>query len=75
MQPKHDLEEAAHFDANTLKWVHVSWFILYEPRTRKYRKSTKGYYYYDAWHPVAVDQDAFVVDDFGQLIRVWKQPN
>lgn len=74
MQHRHDMREVGYFNPHTLKWAHVSWLILYEPRCTEYRKSTKGYYYHTSWHPVAVGQDAYVVDDFGQLICVHKEP-
>lgn len=50
-------------------WRMVLWVIKVEHRI--YKRSTMGHYYHAYWHPLAVDQETYVMDDFGNLIKVY----
>lgn len=74
MQTTHNLADVGYFNPYTLKWALVSWCLQNSSGWFRWRKSAKGYYYNTDWHPFAVEQDAYVMDDFGTLIKIFKAP-
>ena len=58
------------------KWYFCMWPIhtgslQHKIYDRVYKKSTMGHYYHTHWHPLSVNQDTYVMDDYGTLIRVY----
>ncbi len=72
MQTEHNLNDVGYFNPYKLKWILVSWFIQNKFGWYVWRKTTKGYYYRTDWHPFSVEQSAYVMDDFGDLVLVYK---
>lgn len=72
-KPNSLLTDIAEFHGT---WQFCMWPIHVGSRkqrigTRIYKKSTMGHYYHTYWHPLAVNQDTYVMDDFGNLVLVY----
>lgn len=65
-KPNSLLTDIAEFH-NT--WQFCMWVI--QVGSRIYKRSTMGHYYHTHWHPLAVNQYTYVMDDYGTLQLVY----
>jgi len=66
-KPNSLLTDIAEFHGT---WQFCMWPIKVDS-VRMYKKSSMGHYYHTGWHPLAVNQYTYVMDDFGNLALVY----